>query len=461
MLFEKISKIGTEEEGISNDLQQKVKLSNQIAVIIGLGVALPFTFISLIYFSAITFIPIAGLFICMIVVALNAVRLNTFSRFLIALLPVTLAVIYNAYLLPAEAPLMFEMYCLALSFVIIPFLVFDLQEKRRIIACMAYIIIVLAFLLEPMNDYFEEDLDITVITEGYLGTVNIILSVIFLFASISVLAYQNLNYKKKSESLVEEMDERNAELRKSEQKLKDNIKKIEEQQEEEKRRNWATQGIAQFSNLMRSNKSSEELYQQIVYDLTKYIKANQCWLFLVNTDEDDVKLELKACYAYDRHKYLEKTIEPGQGLVGQAYLEKKHIYLKEVPEEYVNITSGLGKAPPRSILIMPLIVNEEVQGIFEIASFNHFDEHEVEFVQELGETIASFISVNRINEKTKILLEETQQQAEEMRSQEEEMRQNMEELAATQEEMQRKEKEYIARIDELEAKVGQNDSVKS
>ena len=94
--------------------------------------------------------------------------------------------------------------------------------------------------------------------------------------------------------------------------------------------------------------------------------------------------------------------------------------------------------------------------MFEIASFKTFEPYEIEFVRELSEALASFISVNRINEQTKILLEESQQQAEEMRSQEEEMRQNMEELAATQEEMQRKEQEYVSRIEELERELGKD-----
>ena len=102
------------------------------------------------------------------------------------------------------------------------------------------------------------------------------------------------------------------------------------------------------------------------------------------------------------------------------------------------------------MLIVPLIVNDEVEGFFEIASFKAFEPHVIEFLESLGENIASFINVNRINKKTRSLLQETQQQAEEMRAQEEEMRQNMEELQATQEEMHRKEKEYIARIKSLE-----------
>ena len=102
---------------------------------------------------------------------------------------------------------------------------------------------------------------------------------------------------------------------------------------------------------------------------------------------------------------------------------------------------------------MPLQVNDEVEGILELASFRPFAPHEIDFLEKLGESVAAAIRNTRINEKTRSLLTETQQQAEEMRAAEEEMRQNMEELAATQEEMQRKEQEYVNRIADLDQRL--------
>ncbi|MEL7005532.1 MAG: GAF domain-containing protein, partial [Bacteroidota bacterium] len=212
----------------------------------------------------------------------------------------------------------------------------------------------------------------------------------------------------------------------------------------------ASEGLAKFSNLLRSNQDSGVLFDLLISDVTQYIKANQGALFIVDNEQEETVIELKSCYAYNRKKFFEKSIKPGQGLVGQAYFEKDIIYLKDIPQDYLRITSGLGEALPTSALVIPLIVNESVEGFFELAAFQEFEEHEIEFLKNLGENVASFISINRINEKTKYLLEETQQQTEQMKSQEEEMRQNMEELQATQEEMQRKEKEYINRINELE-----------
>jgi GAF domain-containing protein len=140
---------------------------------------------------------------------------------------------------------------------------------------------------------------------------------------------------------------------------------------------------------------------------------------------------------------VNKQIAVGEGLLGQAYLEKDTIYLTDIPAGYLQITSGLGEANPACLLIVPLKTQDSVEGVLEIASFREFEDHEIAFVEKLAESIAAAIASVRINERTQNLLQEARQQAEELRSQEEEMRQNMEELVATQEEMKRKEAEYL------------------
>ncbi len=205
--------------------------------------------------------------------------------------------------------------------------------------------------------------------------------------------------------------------------------------EEEKERNWATHGLAMFADLLRAdNADVNAFYQKIISNLVKYLNANQGGLFMVNDqDAANTSIELVACYAYNKQKYINKTIAAGEGLVGQCYLEQQTLLLTEVPGNYISITSGLGTASPNCLAIVPLKVNEEVHAIIELASFTKFKPYQVEFLERLGESIASTIANVKINEKTKALLLESQQQAEELRSQEEEMRQNIEELAATQE----------------------------
>lgn len=239
------------------------------------------------------------------------------------------------------------------------------------------------------------------------------------------------NYASKFELLSEEDTMGEALMR-----MRDNLNKAAD---EDHKRNWATEGLAKFADILRSrNNNLSELSDSIVSNMVKYMGASQGALFLVNDDNsDDSFIELVACFAYNRKKYLNKRIELGEGITGQCILEKDTIYLSDIPESYMHITSGLGEALPRNLLIVPLKLDEVIFGVVEIASFNIIMPHQIEFVQKLGESIASTISSVKVNSRTKKLLEETQVQAEQMRAQEEEMRQNMEELSATQEEMQR------------------------
>lgn len=216
--------------------------------------------------------------------------------------------------------------------------------------------------------------------------------------------------------------------------------KLMKNAEDDRKRNWSTSGLAQIGEILRSSTTdSTTLYDNIIKFVVKYTKSNQGGLFILNEDSETERfLELVACYAFERKKYLTKKVEIGAGLVGQCFLEGERVYLLEVPSEYISITSGLGGANPNALLIVPLKVNDKIYGVLELASFNKYQEFEIELVEKLAESIASTISNVRVNDTTRILLERTQQQAEEMKSQEEEIRQNMEELEATQEEMRRK-----------------------
>ena len=220
--------------------------------------------------------------------------------------------------------------------------------------------------------------------------------------------------------------------------MRDNLSTVAE---EDKIRRWATEGTATFGELLRQNSGSvRELCNAILIHLIEYLHANQGGFFIVQDDEssDELYMTLEACYAWDRQKYIEQKIYRGEGLAGQAWMEKDTLYITDVPDEYVTISSGLGEANPTSILIVPLIVNDEVYGVVEVASFDEYQPHEIEFMKKIAESIASTISTARNNTKTRRLLEETTQMSEQMQAQEEEMRQNMEEIQATQEEMTRK-----------------------
>ncbi|HCW06317.1 MAG TPA: hypothetical protein DGG95_03010 [Cytophagales bacterium] len=208
---------------------------------------------------------------------------------------------------------------------------------------------------------------------------------------------------------------------------------------EEERRAWVTQGLAKFSEVLRKKADLKEYGNSIISNLVKYLNINQGGLYIEKLNEkNDRYLELIACYAYGRKKYLENKIMSGEGLLGQCMLEKDFLFIKDIPKGYIKITSGLGEATPRNIVVAPLIFNDQFCGAIELASFEILQPHHLEFLKKVCDDIAAEIVSLNNSEHTRDLLNESNKLTQELQSREEEMRQNMEELAATQEEMSRK-----------------------
>lgn len=228
-------------------------------------------------------------------------------------------------------------------------------------------------------------------------------------------------------------------------------KKLVEAAEADRKRNWTNEGLAELGQILRNPSSTEDLYFTITRFCVKYTKSSQASLFVLSDgDTADRYLELVSTYAYDRKKFLQKKIFLGEGLAGQCVLEGQTIYMTQLPPNYLSITSGLGGATPSSLLIVPLKLNDKVYGVIEMASFNCFEPHQIEFMEKVGDSVASSISAAKISDHTHALLEKSQQQTEELRAQEEEMRQNMEELSATQEQMARQMEESRRMAEDLQ-----------
>ena len=217
--------------------------------------------------------------------------------------------------------------------------------------------------------------------------------------------------------------------------MRDQMQLVKEQ---DQIRIWTTEGLSKFGEIIRKYQDNfDKLSETLISNVVNYVGAKVGGLFILEEEENKKFLQLRAAYAYDRKKYLSKTVEIGEGIIGQCYLEGQTIYMAKVPNNYLSITSGLGGANPSSLLVIPLRTNEKIEGVLEVASLKPFKPHEIEFLEKLGELLASSIVTVRTGEKTTKLLQVSQEQAEEMRAQEEEMRQNMEELEATQEQMHR------------------------
>jgi PAS domain S-box-containing protein len=225
--------------------------------------------------------------------------------------------------------------------------------------------------------------------------------------------------------------------------LLENVKKEAEQ-------SWITKGKDEVSYILRLHNNLEELTYEVLVKLISYINIIQGALYLY--DEDKQNLYNLATYAYNRKKYINQEFKIGQGLIGQCAYERDIIYRTEIPDDYATITSGiLGDKKPKSIIIVPLITDEKLQGVIEFASIDdHIPELTIRFLREMGEIIARTIFNLRINQKTEQLLMEAQQMTEELKENEEELRQNAEEMRATHEELEKSNFQLESKIQEVE-----------
>ncbi len=177
---------------------------------------------------------------------------------------------------------------------------------------------------------------------------------------------------------------------------------------ENERQNRANKAYTMFSELMRKGSDNiNELSYQIISNLIEYIKGIQGGIFILNDENaDDIFLELTASIAYSRRKFNKKRIEIGDGLIGACAYEKKKIYINNVPNNYAEIRSGLGTSAPKSILIIPLLMEDNLIGIIELASLIDINKFDIEFVEKVSESIAASLYATKINAKSLLLQNE-------------------------------------------------------
>ena len=218
----------------------------------------------------------------------------------------------------------------------------------------------------------------------------------------------------------------------------------------EKEQNWISEGKDIVAAILRMHNNIDQLAYEVIVRLIKYINVIQGAFYIYNEEED--KLVNTATYAYNRKRFINQEFKIGHGLIGQCAYEQDIVYRTEIPEDYASITSGiLGEKKPASLLIVPLITEEKLQGVLEFASLeDRFPQLTIEFLKELGEIIARTLYNLKMNQKTERLLQESQQMTQELKENEEELRQNAEEMSVTLEELEISNKKLETQIKEVE-----------
>jgi HAMP domain-containing protein len=178
--------------------------------------------------------------------------------------------------------------------------------------------------------------------------------------------------------------------------------KLRHAEEQQRKINWMNEGAARFNEILKNDSQGiTVLGDRILKLMVYYLQANQGALYILKGSADDGLLERIATYAYDKKKYIHERIAAGAGLIGQCALEGETIHLKDIPKDYIKITSGLGEATPRHLVIVPLKTRGEVNGIIELASFNTMEQHHIEFIERMAENIASLLA-NKITSSQRL-----------------------------------------------------------
>ena len=215
--------------------------------------------------------------------------------------------------------------------------------------------------------------------------------------------------------------------------LKDNInemiRNLKDTTQKNTEQDWLKTNLARFTGMLQGQRDMTAVANMILSELAPLVEAQQ-GVFYVNqpNEEGEPMMRLLGGYAFSQRKNLANEFKPGEGLVGQCMLEKERILLVNVPSNYIVISSGLGEAPPLNIIVLPVLFEEEVKAVIELASFNRFSEIHVAFLDQLTESIGIVLNTIEANTRTERLLIQSQSLAAELQSQQDELKKTNERL---------------------------------
>lgn len=218
----------------------------------------------------------------------------------------------------------------------------------------------------------------------------------------------------------------------------------------ESEQNWIAKGKELLSSILNRHTTIDALAFHSLVELIAYTEMIQGAFYVF--DEDQNKLINIATYAYNRKKYLKQSFSVGQGLIGQAAFEQAMIYRTEVPEDYLTISSGiLGDKKPKSLLIIPLIGDDKIQGVIELASLNEkISPIIIDFYNEIDTIIGQTLFNLKANSRTERLLSEARGMTQVLRKNEEELKQNALQMKKTQEELEKTNSDLESQIEKVE-----------
>jgi HAMP domain-containing protein/CheY-like chemotaxis protein len=242
--------------------------------------------------------------------------------------------------------------------------------------------------------------------------------------------------------------------------LKDNINEmivnLRETTEKNTAQDWLKTNLAKFTRLLQGQRDLATVSRTILSELAPLVPMQHGVIYFNEaTDGGEPDLRLLASYAYTEGEHLKARFRGGEGLVGQAALEKQPILLTDVPADYVKISSGLGASAPSNIFVVPVLFEGQVKAVIELASFYRFNETHLNFLGQLTESIGIVLNTITATMRTEELLKQSQSLATELQKTNEELEEKAALLAKQNFEVEQKNREIDQARLSLEDKAAQ------
>ena len=218
-----------------------------------------------------------------------------------------------------------------------------------------------------------------------------------------------------------------------------------------RQQDWLKTNLARFSQLFQGQRDVRKVTTRILSELAKALSVQHGAFYLKDATGDEDMFMLISGYAFKDRKQLSNRIRPGEGLLGQCILEKERIVVREVPADYVTISSGLGKAAPLNIVVVPVLFEGNITAVIELAGFTPFDEIQLSFLDQFAENAGVMLNAIDASTKTENLLSESQSMTEELRAQQEELQEANKAIGAKAAEVEEQKHQVEARNKQIEA----------
>ena len=227
--------------------------------------------------------------------------------------------------------------------------------------------------------------------------------------------------------------------------LKDNInemiRNLKETTQKNAQQDWLKTNLARFTRLLQGQRDLEAVTKLILSELAPLVSAHHGVFYMMDSQDDDARLRMIASYGYRSSRKLPTSFLPGEGLVGQCAVEKTRIWLLDVPRDYIVVSSGLGSAPPNNIVVLPILFEQQVKAVIEIASLDRFTETHLSFLDQLMESIGVVLNTIEANSRTESLLTQSQSLAQELQQTNQELAEKARLLSEQNIEVERKNRE--------------------